>query len=1040
MASFSRTAPSRLLTRRLALAAAVAGLFASAAHADNIAQPLPFAQDWSNIGLITVNDSWDGVPGITGYRGDDLVTTTGADPRAITVDGTGVIDVNANQAAPNTFTTGGVAEFHLADPVVALTGSGTADAPFLLLSLDTTGRSGITVRYDLRDLDGSTDNAVQPVALQFRVGGSGPFTDVPAAYVADATEGPSLAGKVTPVSVTLPAAADNQSLLQLRIITTNAVGNDEWVGVDNIVVDGGAAGGVNAPVIATCPSLSLQAGQAGNVTVSASDADSVVNALSVVGSLPAGVTLGSLSPAAADGDAATASLDVSSATAAGSYAITLRFANNEAQSGDCTVNLSVAAAAAITPIPVIQGSGETSPLVGQRVVTEGVVTRLNSNGYFIQNDLPDGDDATSEGLFVFTSTAPVVNVGQRLRVTGTVTEFNVGAATNAATLARPLTQLTNATASLLGSGHAIAPTVIAAMPAEGLERYEGMLVRIEGPITVGQNFFLGRYGQLTLSTEGRLEKPTNRHPAASAEAAALTLDNARRSFLLDDGSSLQNPNPIPYIGADNTVRAGDTLASVTGVIDFGLATNSNTGLADYRLHPTEAPVFVRSNPRSATPPAVGGNVKVASFNVLNYFNGDGLGGGFPTSRGASTAAEFSRQKAKIVAALSALNADVVGLMEIENDGDGSRSAIQDLVSGLNAVLGAGTYAVVPDPANGTGSDEIKVAMIYKPARLSRAGASLSDTRAVFSRPPLAQSFAAANGEKFSVVVNHFKSKGSCPTSGADLDQGDGQGCWNALRVQQAQALRETIAGLQASAGDADVIVIGDLNAYGKEDPILDLTAHGYVDQIDRFDAFGYSYVFDGEAGYLDHALATASLSAQITGAAHWRINADEPSVIDYNTEFKPQDLYAPNAFRSSDHDPVLVGLSLQKAIRGGAGRDTLTGSTGDDVITGGEGADTLTGGAGADTFVYLSLRDGVDTVTDFVPGTDRIDLSALLASLGLDRSVAWAAGYVRLLDGSAGVTVQIDTDGLAGTAAPRALVTLRGVTAARIDVARDLGL
>lgn len=143
------------------------------------------------------------------------------------------------------------------------------------------------------------------------------------------------------------------------------------------------------------------------------------------------------------------------------------------------------------------------------------------------------------------------------------------------------------------------------------------------------------------------------------------------------------------------MRAGDTLASVTGVIDFGLATNSNTGLADYRLHPTETPVFVRSNPRSATPPLVGGNVKVASFNVLNYFNGDGLGGGFPTSRGASTAAEFSRQKAKIVAALSALNADVVGLMEIENDGDGSRSAIQDLVSGLNAVLGAGTYAVVP---------------------------------------------------------------------------------------------------------------------------------------------------------------------------------------------------------------------------------------------------------------------------------------------------------------------------------------------------------
>lgn len=1032
---------ARIASPRLALALAVAGLFAPASHADMVAQTLPFAQDWSDVSLITVNDNWDGVPGIIGYRGDDLTSATGTDPRSITAEGSSPVDVNANQTAPNTFTTGGVAEFHLADPVVALNGSGTADAPFLLLSLNTTGRSGITVRYDLRDLDGSSDNAVQPVALQFRVGGSGPFTDVAAAFVADATEGPSLAGKMTPVSVTLPAAADNQPLLQLRIMTTNAAGNDEWVGVDNIFVDGGATGGVNAPVIATCPSLSLQAGQSGNVTVSASDADSVVNALSVVGSLPGGVTLGSLSPASADGDAASAVLDVSAATAAGSYAITLRFSNDDAQSGDCTVNLSVAAAAAITPISAIQGSGDVSPLVGQTVTTEGVVTRVNNNGYFLQSDQPDGDDATSEGLFVFTGTTPAVTVGQRLRVTATVSEFNTGAAGNAGTLANTVTQLSNATTvSVLGSGYSVEPTVIAVMPADGLERYEGMVVRIEGPITVGQNYFLGRYGQLTLSTEGRLEKPTNRYPAASADAAALTLDNARRSFLLDDGTSLQNPNPIPYIGADDTVRAGDTLASVTGVVDYGLATASNTGLSDYRIHPTEAPVFVRSNPRSATPPTVGGNVKVASFNVLNYFNGDGLGGGFPTSRGASTAAEFTRQKAKIVAALTALNADVVGLMEIENDGDGSRSAIQDLVSGLNAVLGAGTYAVVPDPANGTGSDEIKVAMIYKPARLSRVGASLSDTRAVFSRPPLAQTFTAANGEKFSVVVNHFKSKGSCPTSGADVDQGDGQGCWNALRVQQAQALRDTIAGLQAAAADADVIVIGDLNAYGKEDPVLDLTAHGYVDQIDRYTGSGYSYVFDGEAGYLDHALATASLNAQITGAAHWRINADEPSVIDYNTEFKPQDLYAPDAFRSSDHDPVLVGLSLQKAITGGAGRDTLTGTAGDDVITGAEGADTLTGGAGADTFVYRSLRDGVDTVTDFVPGTDRIDLSALLAGLGVDSSVAWASGHVRLLDGSAGVTVQIDSDGMAGPATPRALVTLRGVTAAQIDASRDLGL
>jgi predicted extracellular nuclease len=1047
---------ARLSSPRLALALAIAGLFASAARADNVPQDLPFQQDWSNIGLITTSDDWSGVPGITGYRGDGLTGATGADPQTITADGSGTpVDVNANQTNPATFTTGGLTEFHLADPAIALTGSGTADAPFLLLSLNTTGHSGITVRYDLRDLDGSTDNAVQPVALQYRAGSSGDFINVPDAFVADAAEGPSLATKVTSVQATLPADADNQPVLQLRIITTNAVGNDEWVGVDNIMIDGGTVGGVNAPIIASCPALGVPVGQSGSVTVSASDADSVVNALSVVGSLPAGVTLGSLTPAAADGDTASAQLNVSAAAAAGSYTITLRFANNEAQGTDCTVNLAVAAAAAITPISAIQGSGDASPLKGQTVTTEGVVTRLTNNGYYLQSDQPDADDATSEGLFVFTSTVPTVTAGQRIRISATVAEFNTGAAANAGTLANTVTQLSNATATnVLSSGHSIAPTVIAMMPADGLERHEGMLVRIEGPITVGQNFFLGRYGQLTLSTEGRLEKPTNRHPAGSPDAAALTLDNARRSIILEDGVSTQNPNPIPFIGADNTVRAGDTLASLTGVIDYGLATNSNTGLSDYRIIPVETPVFVRSNPRTAQPDAVGGNVRVGSFNVLNYFTtfidgntvfgqsgqGCSLGGDVAAGncRGANGLAEFQRQKAKIVNALVGLDADVVGLMEIQNNGN---TAVNDLVAGLNAVVGAGTYESVALPTGGTGTDAIRVAMIYKPARVSPVGAALSDTNAIHSRPPLVQTFAAANGERFSVVVNHFKSKGSCPAEAvADADQGDGQGCWNALRTQQAQALRGYIGSLPAIIGDSDVIVIGDLNAYGKEDPILDFTANGYVDQIDRFDAFGYSYVFDGEAGYLDHALASTSLSAQITGARHWRINADEPSVIDYNLEFKPQDLYASHAYRSSDHDPVLVGLNLLAKINGGASRDTLVGTEGDDLITGGAGSDTLTGRGGADTFVYGSVRDGIDTITDFLPGTDRLDLSALLASLGVPRAAALDGGYVRIAAVRGGVSVQIDADGTAGAGVARALVTLRGATISQIDPARDLGL
>jgi len=231
-------------SRVLAAVAVLLSIFPSGvSRANGTAQTLPFSQDWTNIGLITVDDNWSGVPGIIGYRGDGLAGGTAVDPRTVITEGTLVVDVNANLLNPNTFTTGGVAEFHIANPVVALQGSGTARAPYLQLHLDTTGRTGIRVSYILRDIDGSADNAVQPVALQYRIGNSGNFTNIPAGFVADATTGPSLATLVTPVAVTLPAAANNQPLVQVRIITTDAVGSDEWVGVDNIsVVDGFPSG------------------------------------------------------------------------------------------------------------------------------------------------------------------------------------------------------------------------------------------------------------------------------------------------------------------------------------------------------------------------------------------------------------------------------------------------------------------------------------------------------------------------------------------------------------------------------------------------------------------------------------------------------------------------------------------------------------------------------------------------------------------------------------------------------------------------------
>ena len=232
------TAKFRVLNVFLAISMALSLVFTTSrpASANSTAQTLPFSQAWTDIGLITTSDDWSTVPGIMGYRGDDLTTSTGTNPQTLLTDST-VVDVNANQTNPVTYTTGGVTEFHLANPVVALAGSGTADAPYVLFNLNTLGKGSINVAYNVRDIEAGTDSAVQQVALHYRVGDSGTWTDQPAGYIADATTG-TTDTQVTPISVTLPAAANNQSLVQVRVMTTNAVGNDEWVGIDDISVTG----------------------------------------------------------------------------------------------------------------------------------------------------------------------------------------------------------------------------------------------------------------------------------------------------------------------------------------------------------------------------------------------------------------------------------------------------------------------------------------------------------------------------------------------------------------------------------------------------------------------------------------------------------------------------------------------------------------------------------------------------------------------------------------------------------------------------------
>ena len=680
------------------------------------------------------------------------------------------------------------------------------------------------------------------------------------------------------------------------------------------------------PIVATCPAtLALALGGAGGVSLTAQDADGIVNAARITSAPVPGIALADFVAAGAAGDSASVKLNVGAGVPAGTYATVVAFANDQGQSASCTVAVSVRPLAGVShTIPQIQGGGASSPFAGTVQTTEGVLTLKAGTGFFMQDADGDGDPATADGIFVYTGSASNGAVaGDRVRVTGTVHEYTPTGAT------RSYTELKEVTAVMTqSSGNSVTPTNID-LPNAELGRLEGMLVRFVHPLTVSQTEFLGQRGELSLSS-GRREVPTNHYRPRTPQALALAAANAANLIVLDDGIFV-TPTVIPYIGQDGTVRAGDTVSDLTGVVDFGAV---GGGDAAFKLQPTAVPMFSRDNPRTTAPVVAPGNVRVASANVLNFFStftngatvvgqtGQGCTLGATSSksncRGADNLNEFQRQRDKIVDELKAIDADVVGLMEIQNNGD---TTVAYLVEQLNAAIGAPDYAVVPKPA-ATGSDAIRVAMIYKPAKLSLVGGALSDVDAINNRPPFAQTFRAANGKAFSLIVNHLKSKGGCPAgngAGADADQGDSQGCWNASRVAQAQRLLGAfVPQVVAAAGNPDVLIIGDMNSHGFEDPIQVLTEGGFVNQLERYvrpAGMPYSFIFDSESAYLDHALASASLSRQVAGVAEWHINADEPSAIDYNTDGKPQDLYTKSPYRASDHDPVVISLDLQPGAR-----------------------------------------------------------------------------------------------------------------------------
>lgn len=569
-------------------------------------------------------------------------------------------------------------------------------------------------------------------------------------------------------------------------------------------------------------------------------------------------------------------------------------------------------------IAEVQGTTDTSPLAGSQVVVEGIVTADHRtggyNGIYVQTAGSGGSapaaGVASNGVFVYlTSNAsnhPSVALGDQVRVQGTVSEFN------------GLTEITigaKADVQVCANNAALPAPAPLTLPLDAASResVESMLVAPIGDYTVSEVFNTNRFGEVVLAAGDQpLPKPTDLYRPGTPEAIARQAQNTLDKVLVDDGSSvnLSSSGTLPpYVYPDAPLRVGDQVeAFAPSVLSYGFN--------EWRLQPTtpvtattpalQRTTFKSTNPRTAAPENVGGDIRLASFNVLNYFvhfGGD--------ARGAADEPGLLKQEAKIVSAISALDADVVALEEVENsvrfEANDPQKALKRLVAALNTKDGAGTWDYVRSPAGlpaATAQDFITAAIIFKPASVTPSGDSqtINDETVWFNaREPIAQTFTSGSA-KFTVVANHLKSKSGAGT-GDNADSGDGQGPFNGDRVRQAQSVIAFVNQLKASSGSDDVLLLGDFNAYTQEDPMQKFYDAGFTD-LSNGEA---SYVFGGESGTLDHGIATPSLAARVTGVDVWTINSHESFAFEYDGH---PAFYAPNPYRASDHNPKVIGLSM----------------------------------------------------------------------------------------------------------------------------------
>ena len=607
---------------------------------------------------------------------------------------------------------------------------------------------------------------------------------------------------------------------------------------------------------------------------------------------------------------------------------------------------------ATVAIPEIQGTGTESPLKGQNVTTQGVVTAVwqgekSLNGFTIQT--PGTGDAApaeaSEAVFVYTGvTGFYPKIGESVEVTGSVDEYY------------GQTQIALTQGSVLSDAlPAITPLAIDALPEgdEAREKLESMLLK-PGVHTVTDNYGLNRYGELGLApgTEA-LRQPTDKFAPGSPEMHALEESNAAKYVILDDGSTRDftrdgASTKLPYImqnGSDvKTIRTTNQVEFAESGVILGY------GHDQWRFQPTTlitgdsatADLPITWDPARPEAPQVAGDYTVAAFNVLNFFInlgedngaksykdrfGNGVGSNSGTFRGAWSESAFNDQKGKILTALEGLDADVIGLSEIENAantvGGSYDDAVKYLVVELNARAGSEVWDYVKAPANSAAdTDVIRTAIIYKKHRVQPVGEAtlLEDERFKgTARTPLAAEFvpvqdkcAAKGPDSFVVVTNHFKSKGS--VAKGDEDTGDGQGNNPNVRNAHAQAVLDGLSK-QPQWQEKATFVMGDLNSYSKEDAISIFRNAGYGIPVEDLNGDKdwqdvASYQFDGRLGSLDHILANKNVEA--VAAQTWNINADEPIAMEYSRRnYTGGDVFeADNPYRSSDHDPVKVGFNL----------------------------------------------------------------------------------------------------------------------------------